>query len=241
LLLLALVAAGAVVVASGVLDRGDDDGASELRSQVKPDFDIAMRDRDRLFQLERAYLASYADAQEKVADYRRDDREFKAESKRIEEEFADEFDACLRFSAVACPNPEYPDPPEVPSFNKETKNIRAAASDLQNLEAELRARVPDSELTGFHTQMLAAVESLVEEAEHNADVLDEAAEPAEGEGTGALNRGKLRTLRDESALPAIRQMNRQAVDLIRRLDVDPAAYDVQGGRDVDPADHSTLL
>jgi hypothetical protein len=235
---LALAAAAGVIVASGVLS--GEDSAADLRSKTKGPFDSAMRNRDQLFQLERTYLTAYGRAQEKIADYRRKDREVRDETKRIEEEFADEFDACLRFAAVSCPNPTYPDPVVVPSFSKETKEIRQVATDLSDLDAELRTEVANAELRAFHAQLLAAVEALTDEAEHNADVLDEAVKPPENEDdTGSLDRGKIRTLREDAALPAMRQMNRQALEVIRDLDVDRSVYDVPGGRDLDPQDHSS--
>jgi hypothetical protein len=89
-----------------------------------------------------------------------------------------------------------------------------------------------------HTQLMASVDALEEEAGHNADVLDEAVTAAEGEGYGELDAGKIKTLRDDGALPAIRQLNRAAVNVIDRYKLPIASYDVPGGRDLDAVDHS---
>jgi hypothetical protein len=240
LLVLAVAGGGAAVLFSGVLDNENEgDVVAERRARLKPAFDRTMHDRDRFLQLERSYLATYADADEKIRDYRKADAEFKKESKRIEEEFADEFEACTRDFTTPCPDPVYPDPPDVPSFNKETKRIRAVAADLQELSAGLSSQTARPEVRTLHTQLVSAAEALQEEADHNADVLDEAVQPAEGEDLGSLDQGKLRTLREEEALPAIRQMNRAATRLISDLGLQRDDYDVPGGRDLDPNDHST--
>jgi hypothetical protein len=69
-------------------------------------------------------------------------------------------------------------------------------------------------------------------------VLDEAVEPAQEESVGTMEKGKLRTLRSGSALPAIRQLNVAAVEVIDLLELRRLDHDVPGGRDLDPADHS---
>ena len=66
----------------------------------------------------------------------------------------------------------------------------------------------------LHTQLLASIGALKDESSHNADVLDEAAEPAEGDNVGTLYKGKLRTLHKGSALPAIRQLNLAATAVV---------------------------
>ncbi len=91
-------------------------------------------------------------------------------------------------------------------------------------------------------QLDTAVESLKNEAEHNADVLDEAIEFGVGEDAiDQVNKGKIKTLRRKSALPAIRAMNRSAVRLITDLSLPIGEYDVPGGHDIDDGDHSTAM
>jgi hypothetical protein len=244
---LAAGSAALVVVLGGALDSDDDAEAAAAakgrltaqRARVQPAFDDLMNRRDELFAQERRHLAAMNGAQEKIRRYRREDREYKAEYKRIDEEFADEWDQCLRFSAIPCPDPEYPDIPEVPGFAKQTKQLRAVVEQLDELRAGLASVQPSDELRVLHTQLLASVDELKDESAHNADVLDEAADPAEeGEGVGTLDKGKLRTLRRASALPAIRQLNLAAVAVITELRLPKLEYDVPGGRDLDAADHS---
>ena len=246
LMLLAIAVAAAVVLFSGVLDDANDapsatQRAAGERATMKPGFDQIMRSRDDLFKYERAYLNAYNAAREKITDYRREDRKVTEEQQRIDDEFADEFDACVRFTDVPCPDPTYPDPPKLPSFSTETKRIRAASTDLRELSAELKARTPSPALAGLQSQLLASVDALEEEASHNADVLDEAINPSEGEGVGSLDKGKLKTLRSDDALPAIRQLNRAADQIVTRLRLDRQAYDIPMGRDLDPNDHSNAL
>ncbi len=171
--------------------------------------------------------------------YRREERDFSAATKRIEEEFADEFDACGRFTDVPCPSPDYPDPPKVPSLNEEIKELRAVSEALGSMQAEVSSRRPPDELSVLQTQLITAIESLKDTAEHNADVLAEAIVEPEGEGGGGFNKGKISTLRKEEALPSIRALNRTAIGLIRRMGLPLDSYDVPGGRDRDPKDAST--
>jgi hypothetical protein len=244
LLALAGVAAALVIVLGGGLTTDEpDDGAAAQgrlaaeRARVKPAFDELMNHRDAFLTEERRYLASMDDARDTIRGYRREKREYDEEFERIDEEFADEFDQCTRFD-IPCPDPDYPEFPKVPSFSKHTKALRASSRKLEELRAVLASVQPRPELSVLHTQLLASVDALNEEASHNADVLDEAAEPAEGDDVGTLDKGKLRTLREETALPAIRQLNLAAVGVIDGLRLRKLDYDVPGGRDIDSADHS---
>jgi zinc ribbon protein len=245
LLALTAGAAALVLVLGGAFETDENDTAAAAargrlaaqRARVKAPFEALMRQRDGLFGQERRYLTAMEDAREKIGRYRRDYKAADAEFKRIDEEFADEFDQCYRFD-IPCPEPDYPEYPKVPGFAKQTKQLRAVVSKLDELQAGLASLQPEKELVVLHTQLLASVEALDEEASHNADVLDEAIEPGEGEGTGSLDNGKLRTLRAGSALPAIRQLNAAAASVVDSLELSKLDYDVPGGRDFDAGDHS---
>lgn len=242
---LAAAAAMTVLVLSGAFasETTDEDSAAQRRlatqrARLKPMFDELMRERDAFLGQERRYLVAMSDARDTIADYRRDERDYEDEFDRIDEEFADEFDQCYRFDAIPCPEPDYPDVPKVPGFSKQTKQLRGVAVKLEELRAGLASIEPKAELRVVHTQLLACVDALKQEGSHNADVLDEAAEPTEGEAIGSLDKGKLRTLRRDSALPAIRQLNRAAVTVVDRFSLRRLDYDLPGGRDLDAADHS---
>jgi hypothetical protein len=243
-LVLAAATALAVLAVGGALSDGGADAAAReraalaaKRSAAKPEFDRLMEHRDTLFGQERRYLSAMTDVRSAIKRYRSEDADFKAENKRIQEEFADEFDQCFR-TGLPCPEPEYPDVPKVPSFGTQTKKLRAVAGKLLELRATLDSITARQSLRVLHTQLLASVSALNSEAEHNADVLDEAVAPPEGEDSGTLDKGKLRTLRSASALPAIRQLNAAASDVIDALQLPKHAYDVPGGRDFDSDDHS---
>jgi hypothetical protein len=231
--LAAIGAALAVLLVTGVL--GGSEGVDPATRQA---FQSEMKDRDALFKVERQYLTALRDARRKLSAYNADKREYDAENKRIQEEFADEFDACARFTDVPCPDPDYPDAPKVPTFGPETREMRAVEAELAEMRARLGAATPRPRLRLFHEQLEGATESLRTEAEHNADVLDEAVTPPEGESAGELDARKIRTLRKDVALPPIKQLNRTAQRLIREFQLDPSSYDVPGGRDFDPNDHS---
>lgn len=239
LALLVVIAAVAVVVIDSV--EGDSDKRAQqtenLREQAKPQFDELMDNRDSFFEVERRYLAAITDANGDIRSYRRAERDYTTETKRIRDEFASQFDQCSRFD-VPCPDPTYPDVPKVPSFGKQIKSIRSAASDLTEFQAQLSSMTPHPELQVLLKQLSASVESLKMEADHNADVLDEAVTPGGADTSGMLDDGKVRTLRKDQAVPSIRQMNAAAVAVIRKLGLPLGEFDVPGGRDLDSQDHS---
>jgi hypothetical protein len=245
LVALAGAAAALVLVLGGAFADGESDEAAAARGRLEAQrarlnspFEELMHRRDEMFSYERRYLNAMTDAREKITRYRRADQAYNAEFKRIDEEFADEFDQCMRFAAIPCPEPDYPDLPDVPGFAKQTKQLRGIVNRLEELRAGLTAVQPEDELSVLHTQLLSSVDALKAEASHNADVLDEAVEPAQDESVGSMDKGKIRTLRSGSALPAIRQLNLAAVEVIDRLELRKLDHDVPGGRDLDPADHS---
>ena len=256
LALAAAAAAGAVIVSGTIASNADDEQRAEKRAEKRAaqvrsekaravaagDFNELMRDRDRFFTAERSYRAALADGNRKVRAYRKEQAAYLADNKRIQEEFADEFDACSRYVDVECPDPTYPDAPEVPGISRETKRLRAAASDWEELRAQVVNASPPAELRTFHTQMLEAIDTLKANAEHNSDVFDEAVTEGEGgeEGSGNVDQGKLKTLRQTSGLPAIREMNRAALETVKRLQLPLADYDLRGGRDLDPSDSSNI-
>jgi hypothetical protein len=51
-------------------------------------------------------------------------------------------------------------------------------------------------------------------------------------------RQKLATLQGETGLQSVRLINQQAVQVIQRLQLDIGEFDIPGGTDTDPSDHS---
>jgi hypothetical protein len=238
LLLIAGGVAVGVLFATGVLETGGEDHRSGPSAAAVRAVAREMELRDEFYKAERAYLQALGSATTALKTYRRQDREFRATTKRIEEEFADEFDECFRFAAVPCPEPDYPDPPKVPDFDTQTREMRSASQDFAELQAELTAIKARPVIAALHIQLLSAVEAAKSEVDHNADVFDEAVQTPGEEMSGGIDRGKIKTLRRETALPAIRQMNLAAVRAVRRVGRSLRSYDLPGGRDLDPDDHS---
>jgi hypothetical protein len=120
-LALAAASAALVLVLGGAFGTSDESKEAQaakgrlaaMRARVQPGFDDLMNRRDAFFGQERRHLAAMSGAREKITRYRREERDYTAESKRIDEEFADEWDLCSRFTAVPCPDPDYPEFPEV--------------------------------------------------------------------------------------------------------------------------------
>lgn len=241
LLLVAAAVAVGVLFATGVFDTGGEDEETRPSAAAVRAVSREMELRDAFYKAERAYAEAFAAAGAELKRYRRQDREFKATTKRIDEEFADEFDECFRFAAVPCPEPDYPDPPRVPSFNAHTKKMRAASQSFEELRAELTAIQPRPVVVPLHAQLVSAVEAIKSEVDHNADVFDEAVDAPGEEMSAAIDSGKIKTLRRGTALPVIRQMNLAAIRAVRRIGRSLRAYDLPGGRDLDPDDHSNEL
>jgi hypothetical protein len=244
-LLIAAVAAGAVLLAGGVFNSSEEtpappDPRTYARARLQRPFNTEMEQRAAFFSAERGYREAMRDVNRTLSRYRSDLADYKEQNKRISEEFADEFDACRRIAEVPCPSPEYPDPVKVPSFADPIKALRVASSQLQTLRTQVDSLSPPPRMRVLHTQLLSSIDGLRGAAEHNADVLSEAVEPGE-DGPGYVNEGKLKTMRSGGQLPAVRAMNREAVQLIRLMGLTLSDYDVPGGRDLDPKDASTQL
>lgn len=201
-------------------------------------FRAEMRARDDVLTTERLYLRPFRAAQVKVRSYQRDLKAAQADTKRIEQEFADEFDACSRYTDVECPDPDYPEYPDAPVLENETKSMRKAAKRMSALRARLSSQPAMPVFRPFRSQLIDGLQELQSEANHNADVLDQAV--TTGEGGSGLDEGKIRTLRRGEAEPMIQELNRTALTHIKRLRLSRMDFDVPGGRDIEPGDHSQL-
>ena len=139
---------------------------------------------------------------------------------------------------MPCPNPTYPSSPTAPSVQSDVSALRGAVSELATLNARLLAVTPQPELKVFYAQLGAAISSLSTDAQYNANTLSEAAtEPSNG-NTGSVDEKKASTLHAETGLPSVRLMNQEAVQLMHLLRLEISQYDVPGGTDANPADHS---
>jgi hypothetical protein len=212
--------------------------AVAARARLKRPFDDVMSRRDQLFTQERQFLGAMGSANSKYASYEKAVSDYQAESKRISDANAPGYQAC-RIYAIPCPNPHYPDPPTVPDFGTDILQLRAAATGLQQLQADLGTLQLPNDLQVVESQLSSAISTLITETTHDADVLSEAS-ASQGNCDDCVDKGKFATLRTDDALAAIRQMNIAAVNLIKKLGLNPMDYDVPGGRDLDPSDHSSL-
>jgi hypothetical protein len=254
MVLVAGVAVGLAVAGSALLLLTDvlgGDGKSTtqakleaLHARLLPPFTKAMRSRDALFLAERRYLAGMHHATAQLRKYRRNLAATVAERKRINERFAPQFDACARYADVSCPDPTYPNDPAAPDLGDDVTQLRGASSRLDSLHADVLSVTPPSELKVFYAQLSNAAETMKDDATYNADTITQAVTPPDprdesGDSAGNVEEAKIKTLHQENALPAIEQMNRAAVSLIRLLGLPLASYDVPGGHDLDPDDHSS--
>lgn len=243
----ALLGAGAAVAAFTLVGQSDEPTAAESaqaeveahRARLLTPFQEAMQMRARFFSAERQYIDAMADARRSIRNYQRRQAQVRRETLEIQRANEAQFELCRAYVEVECPDPTYPDSPQVPDLDGSVEKLRAAARRLDQIKADLVTFERPDELGVFSAQLLASVEALNEDATHNADVLVEAVSSS-FEGGEFLDSTKLKTLRAETALPSIRQMNRAAVQVIRLLGLKLTDYDVPGGRDAEPGDHSNV-
>jgi hypothetical protein len=210
-----------------------------LKARLYGPFTAAMGQRTKFFIAEASFLDATRDANTKVKKYQAESQKVEAEDKQIQNANSGLESACREpYSSVPCPNPTYPEAPSAPAVKEDVANLHRAVTDLSSLNAEVLAGTPQPELRTFYAQMQAAITALTTDAQANANILSEGVtEPTNG-SHGYLEEKKLATIHPENGLPSVKLMNHQAVALIRMLHLDITQYDVPGGTDVNPTDHS---
>jgi hypothetical protein len=195
-----------------------------------------LHDRDQFFTFERQVVAATKSAETKVYFFRTAETQYEDEVQRINDANEPGFALCRTYFDVPCPDPFYPDAPRAPEFTLEVQQLRSTATSLSQLQAKLESATPETELRALWSLLRTSVSRLSEEATHNADVLSEVRD-----SDYTLADGKVGTLRRDGAVPAIGEMNRAAIAGLRAAALPVEDFDVPGGRDIDPSDHSTLL
>lgn len=125
-----------------------------------------------------------------------------------------------------------------PNVQDDINGLHTAASDASSLNAQVLAATPQPELKVFYAQLQAAITALATDAQYNGTTLSEAVTVPENGGTGNVEEKKASTLRAETGLPSVRLMNAEALKLLRQLHLEISQYDVPGGNDANPSDHS---
>jgi hypothetical protein len=213
-----------------------------LRARLLPAFQRAMQQRTQFFTDERRFLSAMGDANQKIRTYKERKQSVEAQDKQIEAAYSAQESACTAaFSTTPCPNPTYPKAPSAPEAHGDISRLRSAVNRLTDLKAEVLAVTPPAQMKIFYAQFESAIGTLLGNAQADADTLQQAiTEPEQGtESTGTVEEQKLGTLQADQAVPAIMIMNREAVALIDQMGLQIGQYDVPGGTDIDPSDHST--
>jgi hypothetical protein len=211
-----------------------------LSARLAGPFPEAVGLRTSFFTAEREFSGAMTDANNKIHQYQAQTKTVEAETKQIENATSAQRNACGRpESFVPCPNPTYPTSPTAPDVQGDIGKLHASVSQLSALNARALAVTPQPELKVFYAQLLAAINSLSTDAQYNANTLTEAVTgPTSSGSTGYVTEPKIATLHGESGLPSVRLMNQQAVQVIHLLQLQISQYDVPGGTDADPSDHS---
>jgi hypothetical protein len=210
-----------------------------LKARLYGPFQTAMAQRTKFFVAEAAFLDATRDATGKLHRYRSEVQRVEHEDTEINNANSGLEQACRQpLSNVPCPNPTYPSYPTAPNVQDDINGLRTAAADASSLNAQVLAATPQPELKVFYAQLQAAIAALSTDAQYNATALSEAVSAPENGGTGAVEEKKASTLHAETGLPSVRLMNAEAVQVIRELHLELSQYDVPGGTDANPSDHS---
>jgi hypothetical protein len=210
-----------------------------LRNRLYAPFTVAIGQRAKFLISEASFLTATRDANAKIKKYQAESQKVEAEDKQIQNANSGLESACRQpESSVPCPSTEYPEPPSAPSLQGDVAGLRRAVSDLSSLNAEVLAVTAQSELRPFYAQLQAAITALTTDAQDNANILSEGITEPQNGSHGYVEEKKLATIHPENGLYSVKLMNQQAVALIHILRLDISQYDVPGGTDANPADHS---
>jgi hypothetical protein len=221
--------------------RTEEQAFAALKSRLYGPLTVAMGQRTKFFIAEASFLTATRDANAKIKKYQGEQKTVEAEVRQINNSNSGLESACRApESSVPCPNPTYPESPTAPSVQGDISSLRHAAGELSSLKAEVIAASPQPELQPFYSQLQAAISALATDTEANANILSEGVtEPSNG-SKGFIDEKKLSTIHAETGLPSVRLLNRDAVALIHTLRLEISQYDVPGGTDVNPVDHSVV-
>jgi len=198
--------------------------------------------RTTFFIGERSFIGAMGDANSKLRDYHRQSQSVADETKQINDANSSQQNACAQpGSVVACPNPTYPNPISAPDLTSDVGKLRSVVSRLSSLKASVLAVTPASDLREVYAQLSQAIDQLSTDANYNADTLTKGVvkpDPNSQGSVGSVDDAQVATLHKEQALPAVRLMNTATVTVINGLQLPLTNYDVPGGTDADPLDHS---
>jgi hypothetical protein len=210
-----------------------------MLAALQPAFAVAMQQRARFFVGERRFVNATFDANAELSSYASRLQVAQARDRRA----GARAKACAQPHArVACRRAARAGEPLAPDLTADIASLRVAAGRLHSVSERVAAVVPQPALTVFYAQLALAAGQLRADARYDADTLARAVvapDPNIPGDAGRVNATLIATLHPESALPAIRLMNRQAVHVIHLLGADIRQYDVPGGTGGDPGDHST--
>jgi Bacterial SH3 domain len=215
-----------------------------LRKRLGAPFASAMQARDKFFAQEAQFITFINSAQGKLASYAVALNQYNNTSQQLAAANNAAYQICIANGGFYCSSGySAPTPPIVPDVASEVQQLRQAATLTQQLQAVLGSAKVPSELNVVATQLQSAVGALATEANHDADILTEAVvEPNPAQSiSGSVDAQRATEIRTDDALPPIGQMNVAALNTIKLLKLDITQYDIAGGHDTNPNDHSQLL
>lgn len=229
---LVVAATAATLLSLGVIELGSDDSSdtATLRARLQQPLDAEMEAREDALVLEKDYREALASARDEISEYQRAFSAAKQETEAIDQEFADEFDACYQDFRVPCPEPVYPTYPGPPTVTEQVDRIRSLAGRFDRLAVDLLDLDPPADLGDLHGRLTQAVSTLQEEAQFNADILDQAVKENvyEESQLSAVKESRLRSLRLKSAAPILGSLQAEVDSVLERLEIDAAEYDIPG-------------
>jgi Bacterial SH3 domain/zinc-ribbon domain len=215
-----------------------------LRKRLGAPFTSVMQARDKFFAQEAQFVTFIKSAQGKLSSYASALDQYNNTSQQLAAANNAAYQICIANGGFYCSSGySAPTPPIVSDVAGEVQQLRQEATLTQQLQAELGSAKVPSELNVVATQLQSAVGALAGEANHDADILTEAVvEPNPAQSiSGSVDAQRATEIRTDDALPPIGQMNVAALNTIKLLKLDITQYDIAGGHDTNPNDHSQLL
>ncbi|GLY28196.1 hypothetical protein [Kineosporia sp. NBRC 101731] len=212
--------------------------ASELeRSQAEllPQLEVLMEARAAFFSGERRYLPAMKRVRAAIQTYNRRLAGVEREIDEISRANA----ARLRGCHNRCPDLDYPAYPRLPDLSPEVADLQRVATRMTQLHDQLLTVRGTAGIQMSYGELLSAVDLLGQDAKDNLVTLHEMRYPSrDGIYAGGAASLRIEALNGNNSLPVVRQMNTHLVRLLERSQLPVASYDLPGGRDKYPGDHS---
>ncbi|MCD5354302.1 hypothetical protein [Kineosporia mesophila] len=205
------------------------------QAELLPQLEVLMDARAAFFSGERRYLPAMRRIRAAIRTYNLRLAAVEQEIDEISRAHA----ARLRGCHNRCPDLDYPAYPRLPDLSPEVADLKRVAIRTAQLHDQLLTVRGTAGIEMSYSELLSAVDLLGQDAKDNLVTLHEMRYPSRaGIYAGGAARLRIGTLNGNNAVPVVRQMNTHLLRLLERSHLPVDSYDLPGGRDKFPGDHS---